>query len=208
MTNPGKLFLIAAPSGTGKTTIATKIVERLGKEIAISRVITYTTRQKRDGEIDGIDYFFLDKTTFLKKIAQAFFLEMTNYNGELYGSPLAMLDDMKAGKSFVMVTDRAGVVSLKALVPEAISIWVSPPSLQELEQRLIGRGTESSSEIKKRLLIAQHEMDLERKDPIFELHITNKILETVVDSICNLIQTRLKNTSIAAHHDKKDTDQE
>ncbi len=192
MTNQGKLFLIAAPSGTGKTTIATKIVENLNEKIAISRVITYTTRHKREGEFEGIDYFFVDKTTFLKKIAQGFFLEMTNYNGELYGSPLSLLHDMQAGKSFVMVTDRAGVVSLKALIPEAISIWVSPPSLLELEKRLIGRGTENNIEIKKRLLIAQREMDLERNDPIFELHITNKILDNVVSTLCHLIEQRIK----------------
>lgn len=202
MTNPGKLFLIAAPSGTGKTTIATKIVEKLGKKLPISRVITYTTRHKRPNEVDGVDYFFIDKTTFLKKIAQGFFLEMTNYNGELYGSPSSLIDEMKAGKSFIMVTDRTGVISLKNLIPDLISIWISPPSLLELEQRLKGRGTENNEEIKKRLIIAQQEMNLERTDPIFKIRVINKVLDDAVATLCIMIEQRVK--GIEPEADKKD----
>lgn len=192
MTKPGRLFLIAAPSGTGKTTIATKIIEKLAATIPISRVITYTTRHKRTGEIDGIDYYFLDKPTFLKKIAQGFFLEITNYNGELYGSPKSIVDDMALGKSFIMVTDRAGVITLKELILDAVPIWISPPSLEELERRLIGRGTESNQEIQKRLAIAQQEMNAERTTPIFEIRIINRVIDTAVEALCSMILEKLK----------------
>lgn len=191
MKKSGKLFLIAAPSGTGKTTVTNHVIENLREKLPISRVITYTTRPKRPGEVDGEDYFFVDKPTFLRKVAQQFFLEVTNYNDQCYGSPQSIIKDMEQGQSFIIVTDRAGVISLKELVPDALAIWLSPPSLAELEQRLIKRGTESKEEIRKRLAIAQEEMKLERHNPIFDIHITNHIIKDVVTRLCRYIEQQL-----------------
>lgn len=207
MDKKGLLFLIAAPSGTGKTTLAHSVVAQLQATILIERVITYTTRQPRTGEKDGIDYHFLDKTTFLRKIAQNFFLEVTNYNGELYGSPKSIIARMEEGMSFVMVTNRAGVETLCDAAPGALSIWISPPSLSELERRLRSRATESEAEIQQRLAIAQQEMNFERNHRIFTYHLTNRILSETVATLCSLIQQKINEAFGQAHLDKKETNQ-
>ncbi len=191
MNKTGKLFIIAAPSGTGKTTIALQIISRLEKKIPLSRIITYTTRPIRLGEQNGRDYFFLEKKEFLKKIAQNFFLEVNNYNGECYGSPSSFINEMQQGKSFIMVTDRSGAITLKKSIPETVTIWISPPSLQELELRLKKRGTENDTEIRKRLAIAQREIALEQQDPVFQVHIVNTVLEDTVETLCVLIEQEI-----------------
>lgn len=192
MQNTGKLFIIAAPSGTGKTTIALETVKQLATRIPIERIVTYTTRPMRKGEVDGIDYFFIDKITFLKKTAQNFFLEVTNYNGQCYGSPRFFINEMKAGKSFVMVTDRSGAISLTHTVPNTVTIWLTPPSLRELEQRLKNRGTENNEEIRRRLNIAQQEILIEQGDPIFDVHLINDVLENTIAEVCALIERHVK----------------
>ena len=101
--NQGKVFVISAPSGTGKTTLVKETINRLNNQYDISKVITYTTRNLRTGEINGKDYHFISHDDFLQKEKDGFFLEITKYDNQKYGSPASILTDIQLGKSFIIM---------------------------------------------------------------------------------------------------------
>lgn len=187
----GKLFIIAAPSGAGKTSITLAVIEKLKNILPIEKVITYTTRQQRAGEIDGVDYHFLSKETFLNKMHAGFFIETTIYNDHYYGSPASIFSDMKKGKSFILVADMAGAINFKTnLKQDATLIWISVSSTQELRRRLEKRG-DPKDVIEKRLRLAIEETSQVAQEKIFNYHVLNDCFDSAVQNVVEIIKNSL-----------------
>ena len=194
----GKLFVISAPSGTGKTTVVHLFLSRYGKQYQMQRVVTYTSRMPRKGEIEGIDYYFVTVQQFKDLIEKDFFLEWTCWCDHYYGSPQSIIADIKTGKSFFLIIDRMGAKRVYKAYSQAILIWLMPPSLQELEHRLIMRGTGTASVIKDRLIKAEAEIKEEEYDkqhanyPLYQYHLVNNNLEDTVKQLVVLVDQNLK----------------
>ncbi len=186
----GKIFIIAAPSGAGKTTVTNEAIKRMANKIDISKVITYTTRSPRTGEINGKDYHFISLKDFENKLKNNFFLETTKYSGEFYGSPASIINDLKLGKSFVIVTDLVGVKEYKKLLSNAILIWITIPSLDILKERLIKRG-DDKDKIEKRIELAIKEFKEAEKPRLFDYKIINNIFDQTVAELCKVIETNV-----------------
>jgi len=153
-----KIIIISSPSGAGKTTICNKIIKK-NKNINLS--ISYTTRPKRKGEIEGADYFFIDRKKFLKLKNANFFIETANVFGYLYGSPNIKIKNInQKRKNILFDIDWQGAKKLRKQFPKKniIDIFILPPSKKELKLRLIKRARENKSEINKRLSLAVQEI--------------------------------------------------
>ncbi|MFA5074872.1 MAG: guanylate kinase [Candidatus Babeliales bacterium] len=192
----GKLFVLSAASGAGKTTLSNETVKRLQKEdYKISKVITYTTRPPRPGETDKKDYFFVSHKEFEQKFKDNFFLETTKYHGNNYGSPAYILDLIKLGESFILVTDLEGSKRIKNIYKDAIFIWINPPSIKELKIRLIARKDLNKKQIEDRLEMAQKEMEEAAKsrnqEQLFDYNVTNEIFENTVQELVKLIKNKI-----------------
>jgi len=187
----GKLFVISACSGAGKTTISQTLLKDFGSTLNLKRVITTTSRTPRFTEQNGVDYNFVSANEFRKKMNEGFFLETTEYAGNYYGSPASILEDLEQGRSYLMVTDQPGALVIKKLVPSAILIWLSVPDLQTLRQRLESRGTDSQEVIEKRLALAEQEMSQEEQEQAFDYHVPNNIVDITVEQVKNIIEQEL-----------------
>jgi guanylate kinase len=164
MNNPSSLlFVISAPSGGGKTTLCKEL---LAARKDMTRAITCTTREKRDGEKDGADYYFLDSTTFLRRVQAGHFLEHATVYGNSYGTLRSeVLDKLRAGNDVLLNIDVQGAASVRERVEHDdelkrafVSVFLTPPSLEILETRLKKRGQDSPATIKKRLSVARQEI--------------------------------------------------
>lgn len=154
----GVLFVISGPSGVGKGTINKRLFDEFGDAVAFS--VSATTRGPRDGEIDGVHYFFIDRQEFEKRLANNEFLEHAEYAGNCYGTPRSyVLSLLEKGVSVILEIDLQGALQVKQRMPESVSIFILPPSFEELESRLRGRGTETNDKIEKRLAAAKHEIE-------------------------------------------------
>ena len=169
----GVLFVISGPSGVGKGTINKMLFDEFDGHVAFS--VSATTRGPREGEIDGTHYFFISRQEFENRVANNEFLEHAEYAGNCYGTPrsyvLKLLDE---GVSVILEIDLQGAVQVKERMPESVSIFILPPSFEELESRLRGRGTETPEKIEKRLAAAKHEMDMAHT---YDYRIVNDDLE-------------------------------
>jgi guanylate kinase len=155
--NRGSLVIISGPSGAGKDTIVNNL-KNYNPNIWVS--ISCTTRKPRGTEQDGIDYFFLDKETFVEKINNHEFLEYASYNGNYYGTPIAPIKDkLDMGIDVILIIDVQGALFLKQKLKDAIFIFIMPPSLEELKKRLSNRKTEDESKILERFKIAYNEIN-------------------------------------------------
>ncbi|MGK0290686.1 MAG: guanylate kinase [bacterium] len=154
------LFVLSAPSGTGKTTIAEKTLESVS---CLETSISFTTRESREGEKDGEDYFFISKEEFERKIADNDFVEWATVYGNFYGTSKSYIQERtNAGKHVLLVIDTQGALNLqKQNIPNAVYIFMRPPSLQILRERLEKRGTETQSNLDKRLGSAEYEMSFQ-----------------------------------------------
>ncbi len=152
----GLLFILSAPAGTGKTTL----VQLLSRDFpCVVASISFTTRKPRPGEVDGIHYYFISREEFIERANAGEFLEYVELYGDLYGTSNVWVEDQLAKKNHVvLVIDTQGAKLLKNKI-QAISIFVAPPSVEELERRLKLRQTESSEVIEKRLLWAKKELE-------------------------------------------------
>lgn len=186
----GKVFIISAPSGAGKTTLTNQVLKNLESKYPISKVITYTTRKPRQNEINGKDYNFLSEEDFLKKKKDGFFLETTKYHENYYGSPADILDKIKQGQSFIIVVDYPGAKTFLKLIPDPILIWIEPPSLEELEKRLKKRN-DSYETIKTRLEMAKKEIDIENKEKLFEYHLINNNFDQTINELIKIIENKI-----------------
>jgi guanylate kinase len=152
----GLLFIVSAPSGAGKTTLVERLVEQL-PNLKMSR--SYTSRPARNGEADGVDYNFVSRERFEALIARGEFLEWADVFGNFYGTRASDTDRLlDQGIDVVLVIDVQGARKVRALGVETTTVFVMPPSLQELEQRLRGRSKDSEEAIQRRLAIARAEV--------------------------------------------------
>ena len=185
----GKVFIISAPSGTGKTTVEKKVLSQLPDLV---RVVTYTTRPPRPGEVDGQDYRFISKEDFEKKIKENYFLEYANVYGNYYGTPKKDIEDiLSQGKDALLIIDVQGAFKVKSLMPEAVSIFLLPPSFEELKRRIEGRGYVDKN-LEKRLQTAKEEIPCAR---YFDYIVINDFLNNAVEKVKAIILSYRVETS-------------
>lgn len=152
----GKLFIISAPSGAGKTSLARALIANTGNT---KMSISHTTRPQRASEVDGEDYFFVDNNCFLEMVEDGVFLEYAHVYGNYYGtSQLAVEEMLQAGYNVLLDIDWQGARKVREQMPHAISISVLPPSIAELERRLRSRGSDTEDVIRSRMQQAMEEM--------------------------------------------------
>lgn len=152
----GNLFIISAPSGAGKTSL---IKALMAEDANLKLSISHTTRQPRPGEQNGVDYHFIDEPTFILMLGEAQFLESAYVHGARYGTSQCAVDaPLKAGHDVILEIDWQGAQQVRRLYPQAVSIFVLPPSIETLEQRLNSRGQDSQETIARRVAAAREEM--------------------------------------------------
>ena len=179
---PGALVVLSGPSGVGKTALT----ERLIDDGHCVRAITATTRRPREGEVHGVDYFFYEsREAFRADVAEGKFLEHAEVHERLYGTPLGPLSDqLRSGETVVLNIDVQGVQSLLEQEIQAHYVFIEPPSLQELERRLTGRGSEDAEALRVRLENARWE--LQQKEH-YQHRVTNDDFETAVQTLARLL---------------------
>lgn len=152
----GKLFIISAPSGAGKTSLAQALIANSANA---KMSISHTTRQRRSGEVDGVDYFFVSQPEFLSMTEKGIFLEHAEVYGNYYGTSRNAVEDMlDSGINVLLDIDWQGARLVREQMPEAVSISILPPSIEELERRLRSRGSDSEDVIQSRMRQAYDEM--------------------------------------------------
>ncbi|MCK6575750.1 guanylate kinase [Myxococcota bacterium] len=150
------LFIMAAASGTGKSTLARRL---LAAEPRLRLSVSHTTRRPRPGETEGVEYHFVDRAQFEARIAEGAFAEWAEYAGNLYGTAHAEIARTRdAGGDLLFDVEVVGAAALKRAYPDAVSVFVLPPTMAELERRLRGRGTESEEVVARRLAAARREL--------------------------------------------------
>ncbi|ASQ46829.1 guanylate kinase [Legionella clemsonensis] len=156
VTTRGNLIIVAAPSGGGKTSLVKKLAANV-ENVAIS--VSHTTRNKRPGEQDGVDYFFVDEQRFLKMISEHAFVEYARVFNHYYGTSVAQITTrLESGVDVLLDIDWQGAQQIRRLFPEAVSVFIVPPSLDALKQRLHGRRQDNEEIIKERMKRAQDEL--------------------------------------------------
>lgn len=154
--NRGSLFILSAPSGAGKTSLATALVNKLDN---IELSVSHTSRARRDGEQDGVHHHFVDAETFNKMVAEARFLECAEVMGSYYGTlQQAVEEKLSTGIDVIVEIDWQGAQQVRRLIPESILVFIMPPSTDALKQRLIKRGRDSEEVIEKILTQAKNEI--------------------------------------------------
>lgn len=182
MKRKGCLIVVSGPSGTGKGTVCSALLEK-HKEIAYS--ISATTRQPRTGEVDGMNYYFLAKNVFEKMIEDGELLEWAEVYGNYYGTPLKKIQERLAdGQDILLEIDTQGAMSVKEKFPDEIYIYIMPPSLKELERRLKTRGTDSAESIERRLKSAAGEMEIAER---YNYIVVNAQVEQAVEQIAAIV---------------------
>jgi len=179
----GKLFIVSAPSGAGKTTLVDEVLGRLRPNYSIDRLVTYTSRAKRDGEEDGKDFHFISSLEFEMKIKNGFFIEWSNEYGHYYGSPSNVKGDLYKGDSKILVIDRKGAKQVIEQLSDSILIWIYTKNAAILRQRLVARGLNTEEQIEARLKLAKVELEQEAKNPFYRHHILNDIFDNAANNL-------------------------
>ncbi len=175
------LFVLSAPSGTGKTTVADRLLKSCPK---VKRIITTTTRPRREGEVHGVDYIFIDREEFERKIEEGYFLEYANVYGHYYGTPKdQVLKNEKEGIDSLLVIDVQGAKKVKDAYPESVLIFLMPPSIEELRRRLLGRGY-GRENLEQRLQKAEEEIACARH---FDYIVVNEFIDKTVEALHMII---------------------
>ena len=174
----GKTFIISGPSGVGKSTVLKELF-RGRDDLYFS--ISATTREPREGEVNGVHYHFIDVDRFQKLIDEDAFLEYAEYVGNFYGTPKRFVDEaMEQGKDVVLDIEVQGALQVHTKRPDTIRIFIAPPSWEELERRLVGRGTDSRDKINKRLVRAKVEFQTANT---YDYFVINDTVEQAVREI-------------------------
>lgn len=181
----GNIIVYTGPSGVGKGTILAKVLE---KRSGIVLSVSATTRKPRPGEIDGVHYHFMTKEEFKKLVENDEVLEWAEFAGNYYGTLKSEVERITSeGKDIVLEIEVQGAIQVKEKIPDCIMIFISPPSFEELEKRLTGRGTEPPEIIQKRLNIAKSE--LEHKN-LFDYQVINDNLDRAVMEVEAIILSK------------------
>ena len=180
------IFIITAPSGAGKTTLIKRAIEH-AKEIneKVYLAVSHTTRKPRAGEVDGKDYLFINEDEFKNNIAQDEYLEYALVHGNLYGTPKSEIENkLKDGNKVLLEIDWQGALQIMEHYPDAESIFISPPSVEELQKRLTDRGLDSEEVIERRIKGAQTELDQSKN---FRHQISNISLDIATKNLLNIM---------------------
>ncbi len=183
----GKLFVISGASGVGKSTVLKRVIE-LRDDLQFS--VSATTREPRPGETDGVEYYFVTHDQFQSMIAQDAFIEYDAHMGNYYGTPVDQLEDKLAFGSVILDIEPVGAFNVQAKRPDAVLIFIAPPSMEELEQRLRGRGDTSEEQMRIRLERAKWEMEQSKR---YNYVVTNEQVETCADQILHIIAEQADN---------------
>ena len=184
MKNQKKLIILTGPSGVGKGTVVKEI---LGKDKNIWLSISATTREPREGEKDGENYYFLNQEKFKEMIEQSLFLEWAQFAGNYYGTPLSSVDEkIEEGFTVLLEIEVEGARQIKDKFPNSLSIFLLPPDKEELERRIRNRGTEKEEVIQKRLSRANYEISVSNE---FDFVLTNQNVDETAKKIIKLIKT-------------------
>lgn len=178
----GTLFVVSGPSGVGKTSIISALMNKL-ENIVFS--VSCTTRPPRPGEVDGVDYFFVSRDKFIEMREKGEFLEWAEVHGNLYGTPKRfVLENIEKGNRIILDIDVQGALQVKRNFDDAVFIFVAPPSYEVLKERLLKRGTENSQSMLKRLENAKWEMS---KIVEFDYLIVNSDLEKSILAMKSIV---------------------
>jgi guanylate kinase len=181
-----RVFVITGPSGVGKGTLIRGLMERLPQlELSVSA----TTRGPRPGEEDGIDYHFLTREQFDQRVAEGDFVEHADYAGRSYGTLRSELEErLRAGVPVVLEIEVQGARQVRQAMPEAVQVFIAPPSLQALRTRLVGRGTDDQTEVERRLRVAEEEL---LAQPEFAHVVVNDRLDEALERLVEVVAAKL-----------------
>jgi guanylate kinase len=192
----GSLFVISAPSGAGKTSLVHALLN-INPQIDLS--VSYTTRQPRAGEVDGKDYHFISREQFLSMAQRAEFLESAEVYGNLYGTSQSWITQENAkDRDILLEIDWQGAAQVRKLFPHCVSIFILPPSMEALEQRLKGRGKDDSTVIEKRLSAARE--DVSHVSEFDYVIINDNLNEALRELNSVVLAARLRGSSQLARH--------
>ncbi len=182
--NKGLLIVVSGPSGAGKDTICHKLIKE-NSNIWMS--VSMTTRKPRPLEKEGVDYFFVSSEDFLNKINDNTFLEYASYNDNYYGTPKDKVEEkLNEGKDVILVIDINGAINIKKIIPSALFIFIMPPDMETLKNRLIGRKTESKDKVVQRFITAYNEVNNYKK---YNYVVVNDKVEDAVNKVKSIIQS-------------------
>ena len=185
----GLLMVVSGPSGTGKGTVCSRLLEDMPE---LSYSVSATTRAPRAGEKDGENYYFMDRAAFEKMIGEDGFLEWAEVFGNYYGTPLGKIQERRmAGKDVLLEIDTQGALKVQEKCPEGIFVFLLPPSMKELERRIRGRGTETEENIAKRLGMARSEIAAGRK---YGYVVVNREVEQAAREIAGILEAEHSKT--------------
>ena len=188
----GLLFVLSGPSGVGKDTL---LRELLKTDLKITKCVTYTTRPPRPGEVDGVDYKFISLAEFEELKKNNAFLEWAEVGGNLYATPKDFVEKkLREGEDVILKIDVQGAMRVKELFPEAILIFIAPPSLEVLGERMRKRGS-PEEEIKRRLQIASREMEMSKN---YQFVLVNNDLEETLQKLYELIKRKQEEKEIGS----------
>lgn len=186
MNNKGLLIILSAPSGCGKDTVFQEI-KKIRNDVVES--VSATTRKPREGEVDGVNYYFKTESDFQLMVVNDELLEYARYNNCYYGTPVSEVEKaIENGKICFLIIDVQGAQSILKVRPDAISIFLLPPSLEVLEKRLVNRSTNDIEDVKNRMTIAKREIDMA---PLYKYSVVNDDLEECVNKINEIINKEL-----------------
>lgn len=177
----GILFVVSAPSGAGKTTIVRKVISQLQ---GVSLSVSCTTRAPRPGEREGVDYFFVTRDEFSAMERSGKFIEWARVHGDLYGTPRDNLKHLQQGEDLILEIDTQGAKKIMTALREGVFIFIDPPSLETLRERMRGRGGDSEDVIEARLKHAHEELD--QKD-WYDYIVVNHEIEEATKTLASII---------------------
>ena len=192
------LFIVTAPSGAGKTSLVEALVASTD---GVVRSVSHTTRAPRPGETDGVDYHFTERQRFLAMVAADDFLEHAEVFGNLYGTSRSSVEkELAGGRDVVLVIDWQGAANIKRLLPDAIGIFIVPPSLQALRERLSGRGQDDEAVIERRLAEARD--DIGHHHGFDYLLVNDRFEQAAAELACIVVAQRLRASGQQQRHDQ------